>query len=77
MSEFFTEAAKQVPSLGVLVFVVHIFLKHLKEIAAANSESFRQINDANLEAREATRETLKHCADVIEKNTAAVARMNR
>lgn len=66
--EFLTEAIKQVPALGVLVFVVWIFLKHLKDRDIAFAEAFRQINEANLESRVETRAAMHRCADVLEKN---------
>lgn len=43
------EAAKQVPALVVLVFVVVVFLKHLREIALSHKEDVNRIEKLHSE----------------------------
>lgn len=76
MADLFSDALKQTPSLTVLVIVVWLFLRHLKERDAAIAEVFRQINDANHEARQESRAIIARNSEVIEKNTAAIARLS-
>lgn len=67
MEKILTEAANQAPALVVLVFLVIVFLRHIKLINDANAAMIREIHAENIDAR-------RHSAEVIEKNTEAVGR---
>ena len=69
MNDILEHALNQVPSLVVLVLVVWIFLKHLKERDAAYYAEMAKINSEGLEARLETRKVIEHNTAVIEKNT--------
>jgi len=55
METFLTEVAKQVPSLGVLCFIVWIFIKHL----SARDETLKEMHQEHLYAREQNRVAIK------------------
>ncbi len=63
------ELVKQVPSLGVLCFIVWVFIKHL----GIKDAEFRVIHRENLEAREVSRLTIKENSDALRENTSATA----
>lgn len=47
MEQVLLEMAKQAPSLGLLIYVVIVFLKHVKDINAAHDEQLQRIAEAH------------------------------
>jgi hypothetical protein len=63
------ELVKQVPSLGVLCFIVWVFIKHL----GMKDDAFRVIHRESMEARELERQTIKENATALKENTVATS----
>tara|TARA_Y100000310_G_scaffold260879_1_gene269999 strand:- start:830 stop:1066 length:237 start_codon:yes stop_codon:yes gene_type:complete len=61
-SELLAEAAKQVPTLAALIYLVIWFLKHIGAVSKRVEDRMSEINE--------------HLADIIEKNTEAISRTN-
>ena len=78
MENFWLETAKQAPSLCVLVFLVLVFLKHLKE-DGDRRERLEQQREASLRAlgdscHEFQKEMSVKSAETITRNTTALER---
>ena len=68
MEELLAKLATQAPSLGVLVFIVWFFLKHM----TARDELIRDINRESLAARAESREAIRDNTEVMQNNTEAL-----
>lgn len=67
------ELVKQVPSLGVLCFIVWVFIKHL----GMKDDEVRIIHRENLEAREISRLTIKENSIALKENTSATEALHK
>jgi len=78
MDQFWLEAAKQIPSLVVLVTLVILFLKHLKDISDNFSETLKAIGDAchmhQVEVSEEANEVIKKNTAAFDRNTEALGK---
>ncbi len=68
MIETLIEILKTAPPLVVLVAVVWVFLKHLKDRDEQFASVVRQINSENLEARLSSRSVIETNSEVLAKN---------
>ena len=68
MTDTFLEVLKQAPPLAVLVLVVYIFLRHLKDRDEQFAETVREINIENHTARTESRRVIENNSLVIEKS---------
>ena len=68
MEELIAKLAAQVPSLGVLVFIVWFFLKHM----TSRDEMIRDLNRDNLAARSESRQAIRDNTEVMQNNTEAI-----
>lgn len=75
MENTLIEAAKQVPSLVVLSVIVWMFIQHIKESGKEWRNTVIDIHRENLEARNASRETIKENTVAGMQNTKAVAEL--
>lgn len=79
MDELFTEAIKQVPALGVLVFIVIKFLAFIRETEVARSSSLEALGDTCHAFQErlgaATQKVIDRNSEALEKNTEAMIRI--
>jgi hypothetical protein len=71
MDQTLLEAAKQIPSLAVLVALVVLFLKHLKEISAGFE---RAIKDIGNDCHAFQKETSERTSAALTRNTVALDR---
>lgn len=79
MDPLFVEAAKQVPSLAVLVFIVIKFLAFVRETEVARSSSLEALGDTCHAFQErlgnATQKVIDRNSEALEKNTEAMTRI--
>ena len=68
MEEHLIEILKSSPPLLVLVVVVWIFLKHLKDRDEQFAAVVRQINAENIQARTETNRVIQINSEVVSKN---------
>jgi hypothetical protein len=71
MENFLTEVAKQVPSLGVLCFIVWIFIKHLDKRA----ETLTEMHKEHLYAREQSREAVQDNTRAMQENSEVISEL--
>jgi hypothetical protein len=71
MDPLWSEVAKQVPALGVLVFLVVHFLKHIRAITDDFKTTMKEVNETMIEHHTIFRERTEKALD---NNTAALAR---
>jgi len=71
MEAFLTEVAKQVPSLGVLCFIVWIFIKHLDK----RSETMNEMHREHLYAREQSKTAIQDNTQAMRQNSEAVGEL--
>jgi hypothetical protein len=69
MDKIIEKTLEQSPMVGLLVLVVWMFLKHLRDQATEQRALFDQIHSENMEAR-------RHSQEVIEKNTQSNVRLD-
>lgn len=73
MEQTLIEAAKQVPSLAVLSVIVWLFIRHIEAAGKAWRDTVIDIHRENLEARTASRDTIKENTLAGIQNTKAIA----
>lgn len=71
MDPLWVEVAKQVPALGVLVFLVVHFLKHIREVTNDFKSTIEEVNVTMADQHNLFRERTEKALD---NNTAALAR---
>jgi len=68
MEKILEGAIGQAPSLVVLVVVVVVFLKHLRDRDKEFSAVVREIAEREHDARKQSREVIAHCTNIIERS---------
>ncbi len=71
MSDVWIKIIENAPDLGVLTFIVWMFLKHLKGFSLL----IRDLNRENTEARSHSREVIEKNTEAMGKNTEAMREM--
>lgn len=73
MEQLWLEVVKQVPSLGVLAWLVYTFLAEQDKRDQKLSELGNSCHEFQLGIAEARKEEIRHVGEVIERNTAALS----
>lgn len=71
MDAFLTEVAKQVPSLGVLCFIVWVFINHLDK----RDKTLKEMHQEHIDERAISRETIRDNTLAMRQNTNAISEL--
>lgn len=73
MEELLKSWGARVPELGVLVVVVWMFLKFMKEMRTEFSEAMKQLHSDHMTARDTTHEVIERNTEALLSNSKALA----
>ena len=68
MDTLFTEAAKQVPALGLMVVVVFIFIRFIGQQQQATRDAFGSVMNEHLDERKQSREAIEANTEALQHN---------
>lgn len=74
MDTHWVDVAKQVPSLGVLVWLVVYFLRHMKEMSESTKDIASSCHDFQKELTNENHAVMNRMASTLDKNTDALGR---
>ena len=76
MENLFTESAKQVPALTLMVVVIWIFMKHLAERDREARQTYKELINEHIDARHQSRTVIQHNTDALQQNAEARAELS-